>query len=140
MKKRFHILRGKTDLKGNFLASMESFKKWAAGHPNRQIIARFELVDSEASHIHKAYYWKAVVPEIQFIYTYANGQPMTLGQTDEEIRRNCPFAIKETYNELTGKLESDGLKEIDDMTDPELSNLIGWVKRWAEENFDLIIE
>lgn len=136
MKKRFHILHGKTDLKGNFLASMESFKKWAAENPNARIVARFDLIDNRESELLKTYFRECCIPEMQFAYAYSQGERLTTSQVCDKILESCPFCQDEKIDPETGKIDHQGIKWFYDMPVNQQWQVVEWLKYWAAENFD----
>lgn len=110
------------------------FSKW----PGKKILATFTVLGSPASEAIKTYYRKGILPQMRQAIFMHEGTRMTDRQTDEYLRKLSPVSTIEEWNENTKSWDHKVL-EIDEMTNPQLSKHIDFIKQIAAEEYQVFI-
>ena len=107
-------------------------------HTNNKVIARFTVIKKEASAALKGYYFNYVVPTFKQAI-WENGERKTEEQTERFLREISPVIYEESVNDETGKYESR-LREINELSNPELVEHIETLKQIAAEEYGIFID
>lgn len=108
---------------------MDRLKAFFADHKNQRVVVRFEAAAPGSSELQLAYYFNYIVPTIQTAL-WENGDRRTEKQVDLWLRQQCASC----YNEYGGLLEARQISK------PDFSDFIEWLKQFAAENLYVYIE
>jgi hypothetical protein len=132
------IQSGTIDQNGNLTMYMGEINDFFKKHKGSKIIAEFTVLRKEASEAIKGYYFMAIVPEFRKAI-WQSGERKTEKQTDLFLREISPIMHEEFIDTKTGKYEAR-IKEINELSNPELVEHIEHLKQIAAEQYGLFIE
>lgn len=132
------IQSGTIDQNGNLAMYMVEINDFFSRYKGCRIIAEFTVLRKEASEAMKGYYFLAVVPEFRKAI-WQSGDRKTEKQTDLFLRQLSPITNEEFINTKTGKYDSR-IKEINELSSPELVEHIEFLKQLAAEEYGVFIE
>lgn len=115
--------------KGQLRLPMDRLNAFFAANKGKRVVVRFEAAESGSSELQLAYYFNYIVPTIQTAL-WKNGDRRTEKQVDLWLRQQCASC----YNEYGGLLEAR------QMSKPDFSEFIEWLKQFAAENLYVYIE
>lgn len=115
--------------KGQLRLPMDRLNAFFAANKGKRIVVRFEAAESGSSELQLAYYFNYIVPTIQTAL-WKNGDRRTEKQVDLWLRQQCASC----YNEYGGLLEARQISK------PNFSEFIEWLKQFAAENLYVYIE
>lgn len=115
--------------KGQLRLPMDRLNAFFAANKGKRIVVRFEAAESGSSQLQLAYYFNYIVPTIQTAL-WKNGDRRTEKQVDLWLRQQCASC----YNEYGGLLEARQISK------PDFSEFIEWLKQFAAENLYVYIE
>lgn len=115
--------------KGQLRLPMDRLNAFFAANKGKRIVVRFEAAESGSSELQLAYYFNYIVPTIQTAL-WKNGDRRTEKQVDLWLRQQCASC----YNEYGGLLEARQISK------PDFSEFIEWLKQFAAENLYIYIE
>ena len=115
--------------KGQLRLPMDRLNAFFAANKGKRIVVRFEAAESGSSELQLAYYFNYIVPTIQTA-PWKNGDRRTEKQVDLWLRQQCASC----YNEYGGLLEARQISK------PDFSEFIEWLKQFAAENLYVYIE
>lgn len=115
--------------KGQLRLPMDRLNAFFAANKGKRIVVRFEAAESGSSELQLAYYFNYIVPTIQTAL-WKNGDRRTEKQVDLWLRQQCASC----YNEYGGLLEARQISK------PDFSEFIEWLKQFAAENLYVYIE
>lgn len=124
--------------KGGLNIYMEELTDFLSKWPGKKVMATFTILGSPASEAIKTYYRKGIVPQMRQALYMSEGTRKTDKQTDEYLREISPVATVEDWNENTNSWNHKIL-EIDEMTNPQLSRHIDFIKQLAAEEYQIFI-
>ena len=122
MKPREMTFRGHTSNEGIKIYNRDDAVKFAQLHPNKKALIAVTIFEPKSSDLLKGYYRAVVVPAFQRAYQ-ETGVRMSLRSTDITLRRM-----------------TESLKQIDEMSNAELVELIEHLKQIGAEEFSIYIE
>ena len=138
MKKREITASGTINKNGGLAMYMGEINEFFQTHKNKKVIARFVVIEKEASAALKGYYFNYVVPTFKQAI-WQSGERKTEEQTERFLRELSPLMYEETVNDETGKYESR-LREINELSNPELVEHIETLKQLASEEYGIFID
>lgn len=115
--------------KGQLRLPMDRLNAFFAANKGKRIVVRFEAAESGSSELQLAYYFNYIVPTIQTAL-WKNGDRRTEKQVDLWLRQQCASC----YNDYGGLLEARQISK------PDFSEFIEWLKQFAAENLYVYIE
>lgn len=137
MKKREILATGTINKNGGLAMYMGEINEFFQMHKSKKVIARFVVVEKEASAALKGYYFNYVVPTFKQAI-WQSGDRKTEEQTERFLRELSPIMYDQTVNDITGKYESR-LREISELSNPELIDHIDFLKQLASEEYYIYI-
>ena len=114
---------------GQLRLPMDRLNAFFAANKGKRVVVRFEAAEPGSSELQLAYYFNYIVPTIQTAL-WENGDRRTEKQVDLWLRQQCASC----YNEYGGLLEARQISK------PDLSDFIEWLKQFAAENLYVYIE
>lgn len=139
MKSREVNITGRTNGQGGLLiANQSEMSEFFKGWPNVKIIGSFRVYKPGSSEALKGYYFNKIVPDFRRAL-WESGDRKTLEDCEKFLRELCPITISETVCEKSGKYESE-LREISDLDNSELCELIEHLRQIAAEEFSFVID
>jgi len=114
---------------GQLRLPMDRLNAFFKANKGKRVVVRFEAAESGSSELQLAYYFNYIVPTIQTAL-WKNGDRRTEKQVDLWLRQQCASC----YNEYGGLLEAR------QMSKPDFSEFIEWLKQFAAENLYVYIE
>ena len=114
---------------GQLRLPMDRLNAFLAANKGKRIVVRFEAAEPGSSELQLAYYFNYIVPTIQTAL-WENGDRRTEKQVDLWLRQQCASC----YNEYGGLLEARQISK------PDFSDFIEWLKQFAAENLYVYIE
>lgn len=115
--------------KGQLRLPMDRLNAFFAANKGKRIVVRFEAAEPGSSELQLAYYYNYIVPTIQTAL-WENGDRRTEKQVDLWLRQQCASC----YNDYGGLLEARQISK------PDFSDFIEWLKQFAAENLYVYIE
>lgn len=115
--------------KGQLRLPMDRLNAFLAANKGKRVIVRFEAAEPGSSELQLAYYFNYIVPTIQTAL-WENGDRRTEKQVDLWLRQQCASC----YNDYGGLLEARQISK------PDFSDFIEWLKQFAAENLYVYIE
>lgn len=137
MKKREITASGTINKNGGLAMYMGEINEFFQMHKSKKVIARFVVIEKEASAALKGYYFNYVVPTFKQAI-WQSGERKTEEQTERFLRELSPIMYDQTVNDVTGKYESR-LREISELSNPELIDHIDFLKQLASEEYYIYI-
>lgn len=138
MKKREKSETGTITSNGNlsmYMGELNSFFKMWKGY---RVIARFIVASPGSSEALKGYYFNYIVPTMRAGYSDM-GERYTEEQTEMKLREMSPIMYNQVADINTGKYSTE-IRNISDLSNPELIEHIDTIKQIAAENFGIFIE
>lgn len=132
------IQTGTINENGDLVMYMEELKDFFKKNKNSKVIAEFTVLKKKASEALKGYYFLSVVPQFKKAI-WLSGDRKTQEQTDEFLRTLSPIMYEEFVDTSTGKWQNR-LKEINELSNPELVEFIEHLKQLGAENYGIYIE
>ena len=114
---------------GRLRMPMDRVNAFFEAHKGERVVVRFEASAPGSSELQLAYYFNYVVPTIQTAL-WETGERLTEKQVDLWLRQRCGSC----YNDYGGLLEAR------QMTKPDFSEFLEWLKQFAAENLYVYIE
>ena len=114
---------------GQLRLPMDRLNAFFAANRGKRIVVRFEADEPGSTELQLAYYFNYIVPTIQTAL-WENGDRKTEKQVDLWLRQQCASC----YNDYGGLLEAR------QMSKPDFSDFIEWLKQFAAENLYVYIE
>lgn len=114
---------------GQLRLPMDRLNAFFAANKGKRVVVRFEAAEPGSSELQLAYYLNYVVPTIQTAL-WENGDRRTEKQVDLWLRQQCASC----YNDYGGLLEARQISK------PDFSDFIEWLKQFAAENLYVYIE
>lgn len=114
---------------GQLRLPMDRLNAFFAANKGKRVVVRFEAATPGSSELQLAYYFNYIVPTIQTAL-WENGDRRTEKQVDLWLRQQCASC----YNDYGGLLEAR------QMSKPDFSDFIEWLKQFAAENLYVYIE
>lgn len=114
---------------GRLRMPMDRVNAFFAAHKGERVVVRFEAAAPGSSELQLAYYFNYVVPTIQTAL-WETGERKTEKQVDLWLRQQCGNC----YNDYGGLLEAR------QMSKPDFSEFLEWLKQFAAENLYVYIE
>ena len=114
---------------GQLRMPMDRLNAFFAANKGKRIVVRFEAAEPGSTELQLAYYFNYIVPTIQTAL-WENGDRRTEKQVDLWLRQQCASC----YNDY------DGLLEARQISKPDFSDFIEWLKQFAAENLYVYIE
>lgn len=114
---------------GQMRLPMDRLNAFLAANKGKRVVVRFEAAEPGSSELQLAYYFNYIVPTIQTAL-WENGDRRTEKQVDLWLRQQCASC----YNEYGGLLEARQISK------PDFSDFIEWLKQFAAENLYVYIE
>lgn len=114
---------------GQLRLPMDRLNVFFAANRGKRIVVRFEAAEPGSSELQLAYYFNYIVPTIQTAL-WENGDRRTEKQVDLWLRQQCASC----YNDYGGLLEARQISK------PDFSDFIEWLKQFAAENLYVYIE
>lgn len=114
---------------GRLRMPMDRVNAFFEAHKGERVVVRFEAAAPGSSELQLAYYFNYIVPTIQTAL-WETGERMTEKQVDLWLRQRCGSC----YNDYGGLLEAR------QMTKPDFSEFLEWLKQFAAENLYVYIE
>lgn len=108
---------------------MDRLKAFFAVNKGKRVVVRFEAAEPGSTELQLAYYLNYIVPTIQTAL-WENGDRRTEKQVDLWLRQQCASC----YNDYGGLLEARQISK------PDFSDFIEWLKQFAAENLYVYIE
>lgn len=138
MKAQEIVVSGKITDSGKLSIYMGELNEFTAKWKGARVIARFTVSIPGTSKNIKAYYYNYVVPTLRGAI-WESGERMTEEQTEVYIRELSPVMWETVADVDTGKYVRR-LREIPELSDPELMDHIEHLRQVAAENFYVFIE
>lgn len=129
---------GSIDSNGNLAMYMQELNEFFAKNKSSKIICQFTVLKKDASEAIKGYYYLGVIPEFKKAI-WMSGDRKTQEQTDLFLRSLSPITREEFIDPLTGKYDHR-IKEINELSNLELSEHIEFLKQIAAEEYGIFIE
>jgi len=129
---------GSIDKNGNLAMYMQELNEFFAKNKSSKVICQFTVLKKDASEAIKGYYFLSVVPQFKKAI-YESGDVKTHEQTDLFLRSLSPITREEFIDPSTGKYEHR-IKEINELSNPELVDHIEYLKQIAAEEYGMFIE
>ena len=120
---------GIVDVNGQLRMPMERLNAFFAANKGKRVVVRFEAAEPGSSELQLAYYFNYIVPTIQTALL-ETGERKTEKQVDLWLRQQCGSC----YNDYGGLLEAR------QMSKPDFSDFLDWLKQYAAENLYVYIE
>ena len=114
---------------GRLRMPMDRLNEWFAQHKGERVVIRFEAAAPGSSELQLAYYFNYIVPTIQTALL-ETGERKTERQVDLWLRNQCWSC----YDCVGGLLEAR------EMSKPDFSEFLEWLKQFAAENLYVYIE
>ena len=114
---------------GQLRLPMDRLNAFFASNKGKRVVVRFEAAEPGSSELQLAYYFNYIVPTIQTAL-WENGDRRTEKQVDLWLRQQCASC----YNDYGGLLEARQISK------PDFSDFIEWLKQFAAENLYVYIE
>lgn len=114
---------------GQLRLPMDRLNAFFAANKGKRVIVRFEAAEPGSTELQLAYYFNYIVPTIQTAL-WENGDRRTEKQVDLWLRQQCASC----YNDYGGLLEARQISK------PDFSDFIEWLKQFAAENLYVYIE
>lgn len=114
---------------GQLRLPMDRLNAFFAANRGKRVVARFEAAEPGSTELQLAYYFNYIVPTIQTAL-WENGDRKTEKQVDLWLRQQCASC----YNDYGGLLEARQISK------PDFSDFIEWLKQFAAENLYVYIE
>lgn len=114
---------------GQLRMPMDRLKEFFAANKGKRVVVRFEAAAPGSSELQLAYYFNYIVPTIQTAL-WETGDRRTEKQVDLWLRQQCASC----YNDYGGLLEARQISK------PDFSDFIEWLKQFAAENLYVYIE
>ena len=114
---------------GQLRLPMDRLNAFLAANKGKRVVVRFEAAEPGSSELQLAYYFNYIVPTIQTAL-WENGDRRTEKQVDLWLRQQCASC----YNDYGGLLEARQISK------PDFSDFIEWLKQFAAENLYVYIE
>ena len=114
---------------GQLRLPMDRLNAFFAANKGKRVIVRFEAAAPGSTELQLAYYFNYIVPTIQTAL-WENGDRRTEKQVDCWLRQHCASC----YNDYGGLLEARQISK------PDFSDFIEWLKQFAAENLYVYIE
>lgn len=114
---------------GQLRLPMDRLNAFFAANKGKRVVVRFEAAEPGSSELQLAYYFNYIVPTIQTAL-WENGDRKTEKQVDLWLRQQCASC----YNDYGGLLEARQISK------PDFSDFIEWLKQFAAENLYVYIE
>lgn len=114
---------------GQLRLPMDRLNAFFAANKGKRVVVRFEAAEPGSTELQLAYYFNYIVPTIQTAL-WDNGDRRTEKQVDLWLRQQCASC----YNDYGGLLEARQISK------PDFSDFIEWLKQFAAENLYVYIE
>lgn len=114
---------------GQLRLPMDRINAFFAANKGKRVVVRFEAAEPGSSELQLAYYYNYIVPTIQTAL-WQNGDRRTEKQVDLWLRQQCASC----YNDYGGLLDARQISK------PDFSDFIEWLKQFAAENLYVYIE
>lgn len=114
---------------GQLRLPMDRLNAFFAANKGKRVVVRFEAAEPGSTELQLAYYFNYIVPTIQTAL-WENGDRKTEKQVDLWLRQQCASC----YNDYGGLLEARQISK------PDFSDFIEWLKQFAAENLYVYIE
>ena len=114
---------------GQLRLPMDRLNAFFAANKGKRVVVRFEAAEPGSSELQLAYYFNYIVPTIQTAL-WETGDRRTEKQVDLWLRQQCASC----YNDYGGLLEARQISK------PDFSDFIEWLKEFAAENLYVYIE
>ena len=114
---------------GQLRLPMDRLNAFFAANKGKRVVVRFEAAAPGSTELQLAYYFNYIVPTIQTALL-ENGDRRTEKQVDLWLRQQCASC----YNDYGGLLEARQISK------PDFSDFIEWLKQFAAENLYVYIE
>ena len=114
---------------GQLRLPMDRLNAFFAANRGKRVVVRFEAAEPGSTELQLAYYFNYIVPTIQTAL-WENGDRKTEKQVDLWLRQQCASC----YNDYGGLLEARQISK------PDFSDFIEWLKQFAAENLYVYIE
>lgn len=114
---------------GQLRLPMDRLNAFFADNKGKRVVVRFEAAEPGSTELQLAYYFNYIVPTIQTAL-WENGDRRTEKQVDLWLRQQCASC----YNDYGGLLEARQISK------PDFSDFIEWLKQFAAENLYVYIE
>ena len=114
---------------GQLRLPMDRLNAFFAANKGKRVVVRFEAAEPGSSELQLAYYYNYIVPTIQTAL-WQNGDRRTEKQVDLWLRQQCASC----YNDYGGLLDARQISK------PDFSDFIEWLKQFAAENLYVYIE
>lgn len=114
---------------GQLRLPMDRINAFFAANKGKRVVVKFEAAEPGSSELQLAYYYNYIVPTIQTAL-WQNGDRRTEKQVDLWLRQQCASC----YNDYGGLLEARQISK------PDFSDFIDWLKQFAAENLYVYIE
>lgn len=114
---------------GQLRLPMDRLNAFFAANKGKRVVVRFEAAAPGSTELQLAYYFNYIVPTIQTAL-WDNGDRRTEKQVDLWLRQQCASC----YNDYGGLLEARQISK------PDFSDFIEWMKQFAAENLYVYIE
>lgn len=114
---------------GQLRLPMDRLNAFLAANKGKRVVVRFEAAEPGSTELQLAYYFNYIVPTIQTAL-WETGDRRTEKQVDLWLRQQCASC----YNDYGGLLEARQISK------PDFSDFIEWLKQFAAENLYVYIE
>lgn len=114
---------------GRLRIPMDRVNAWCKEHKGDRVVIRFEAAAPGSSELQLAYYFNYIVPTIQTALL-ETGERMTEKWVDLWLRQKCGAC----YNDYGELLEARQISK------PDFSDFLEWLKQFAAENLSVYIE
>ena len=114
---------------GQLRLPMDRLNAFFAANKGKRVVVRFEAAETASTELQLAYYFNYIVPTIQTAL-WETGDRRTEKQVDLWLRQQCASC----YNDYGGLLEARQISK------PDFSDFIEWLKQFAAENLYVYIE
>ena len=114
---------------GQLRLPMDRINAFFAANKGKRVVVKFEAAEPGSSELQLAYYYNYIVPTIQAAL-WQNGDRRTEKQVDLWLRQQCASC----YNDYGGLLDARQISK------PDFSDFIEWLKQFAAENLYVYIE
>ena len=114
---------------GKLRLPMDRLNAFFAANKGQRVIVRFEAAAPGSTAAQLAYYFQYIVPTIQTAL-WETGDRKTEKQVDLWLRQQCGSC----YNDYGGLLEARQISK------PDFSDFLEWLKQFAAENLSVYIE
>lgn len=114
---------------GQLRLPMDRLNAFFAANKGKRVVVRFEAAEPGSTELQLAYYFNYIVPTIQTAL-WETGDRRTEKQVDLWLRQQCASC----YNDYGGLLEARQISK------PDFSDFIEWLKQFSAENLYVYIE